>query len=39
MEPKQKISDIVKEKGLDAGCFFTVKHGEVVTVTEKQEQS
>ncbi|XP_060576101.1 N-acyl-phosphatidylethanolamine-hydrolyzing phospholipase D-like [Ruditapes philippinarum] len=39
MEPKQKLSDIVKEKGLDSGCFFTVKHGEVVTLTDEHVTS
>lgn len=39
MEPKQKLSDIIKEKGLDPGCFFTVKHGDVVTVEEQEAVS
>ncbi|XP_045166352.2 N-acyl-phosphatidylethanolamine-hydrolyzing phospholipase D-like [Mercenaria mercenaria] len=39
MEPKQKLGDILKQKGLDAGCFFTVKHGEVRTVPDEHVKS
>ncbi|KAL4234212.1 hypothetical protein ACF0H5_005865 [Mactra antiquata] len=34
MEPKHKLAEILAEKGLHPDCFFTVKHGEVVTTDE-----